>query len=174
MQALKAPGKTFKVGRLKYYSVENILNKPQTLFCELPSGRVLTYPDVVAKVVDGKYGPTMQISALRAAWSPKTGETEWPRGKLYGGLLFENAVQGTAADLLREGVAESEHDGLEVVFHVHDELVLEVPAWQGEDAKVELEDFMDVQPWWAKARPIPRRRRYLHPRSTNYLPQRRH
>lgn len=149
--AIKVPGTVFKVGRLKYYSVERILNKPQTLFCELPSGRVLTYPDVVVRVVEGKYGLTTEISALRATWSPKKGETEWPRGKLYGALTFENAVQATAGDLLRECIADDDED---IIFHVHDELVAEVPEIVGADCREGLEQFMDDPPWWAVGLPL--------------------
>ena len=148
---MKQPELILRVGRLHYYCVENVLSKPLTLFCQLPCGRVLTYPDIVSAVVDGKYGPRVEISALRAAWKPKAGEKEWPRGKLYGGLLFENAVQGTAASLLRGRIAA---DPTDIVMHVHDELVIESDDPNPELDREVLESWMNDCPSWAEGLPL--------------------
>ena len=93
----------------------------------------------------------LRSGIMAGHWTPKQGETEWPRGKLYGGLLFENAVQATAADLLRECIADDDRD---IILHVHDELVLEVPEELANYARDSLVAFMDSPPVWAAGLPL--------------------
>jgi DNA polymerase bacteriophage-type len=168
MLAIRRPGERFKAGRLSYFAVENILCGGVTLFCELPCGRLLTYPDCRVETVDGQYGVRQQLTCLRAAFVPKVGEKEWPRSSLWGGLLFENAVQGTAASLLREAVRRAEmvsllpstmvkeitDEFLPVVLHVHDEIVVEVPEKMAEVSGILLEEIMNRPPVWAETLPL--------------------
>ena len=85
---------------------------------------------------------------------PKANEKEWPRSSLWGGLLFENAVQGTAASLLRWAVRECEFEGLPVVMHVHDEIVLEVGEFMQKQFANELAGIMNRPPGWATGLPL--------------------
>ncbi len=48
-----------------------------------------------------------------------------PRKRLYGGLLCENVVQATARDVFAEALIRLEDAGFNVVFHVHDEAIVE-------------------------------------------------
>lgn len=155
--AMRSPGQQFVVGRLNYFCVENILCGGLTLFCQLPCGRLLTYPDVRMEYVPAPWDEDELIPAitvLRAAFVPKVSETEWPRTSIYGGLLFENATQGTAASLLRWAVLEAEAEGLGVVFHVHDQLVVETPQERLDDDLVALRDIMNTTPDWADGLPV--------------------
>jgi DNA polymerase len=47
------------------------------------------------------------------------------RIKLYGGLLTENYIQATARDVFGECLLRLEEAGHRVVFHVHDEAIVE-------------------------------------------------
>ena len=160
--AVRNPGEIYKAGRLRYFSVADILAGGITLFCELPCGRLLTYPDCRFEMRMAPWGEeVLALTVLRAAFLPKAGEKDWPRTSIYGGLLFENAVQGAAASLLRGAVQECGEDwgfddnvALPVVFHVHDELVLEVPDCDVAAASADLHDIMNTAPAWAHGLPL--------------------
>ena len=153
--AVKNPGRQYKVGRLAYFAVADVLCGGITLFCELPCGRLLTYPDVRIEMQETPWGEMRPgLTVLRAAFVPKANEKEWPRTSIYGGLLFENAVQGTAASLLRGAVLRCEASGLKTVFHVHDELVLEERKENVPDATAHLHDIMNTAPGWAAGLPL--------------------
>lgn len=151
--AVKNTGREYKVGRLTYIAVEGVLAGGVTLFCRLPCGRYLTYPDVRIEMKEAPWGDLIpQLTMLRAAFVPKVGEKEWPRSGIYGGLLFENAVQGTAASLLRDAAYDCEMARLNTVFHVHDELVLEEDIGCG--AETALLGIMNTPPDWAEGLPL--------------------
>ncbi|MEI6233324.1 MAG: DNA polymerase [Planctomycetota bacterium] len=73
---------------------------------------------------------------------------------LYGGKLTENCVQAVARDILVEAILRLERLGWCVVLHVHDEIVLEVPADQVEAAEVALKSEMEATPVWAPGLPL--------------------
>ncbi len=155
MLAVGRPGQRFKAGRLSYFAVKDILCGGVTLFCELPDGRLLTYPDCRVEYVETPWGESRPaLTYLRAAFVPKAGEKEWPRSSLWGGLLFENAVQGTAASVLRAALRELDDNGTEVVLHVHDEIVLEAPDWGVGADVMWLGDIMNQTPEWAPGLPL--------------------
>lgn len=45
----------------------------------------------------------------------------------YGGKLTENCVQAIARDCLSQAIEHLESAGLRVVFHIHDEVVIDCP-----------------------------------------------
>jgi DNA polymerase len=147
---VKNPGRQYFAGRLMYIAVKGILAGGVTLFCQLPCGRWLTYPDVRVEMKEAPWGDLVpQLTMLRAAFVPKAGEKEWPRSGIYGGLLFENAVQGTAASLLRGAVNECYLQDIPVVMHIHDELVVE-----GAGYSKQLHRIMNTAPAWADGLPL--------------------
>ena len=131
IKAVRRPMTPVKVGRLTYLFQPDINHG--SLWCLLPSGNVLCYPDARVDVVQGKYGPQAQLSAMKANWSPKQGESQWPRIKLWGGVLCENCIAHDTEVLTDQGWipiqdVKNEHllwDGIEWVSH--DGL-----AWKGE------------------------------------------
>ena len=150
--AISNPEQLFDVGRLTYFAVEDVLCGGTTLFCQLPDRRLLTYPDVRLEEVETPWGemrPT--LTALRAAFIPKASEKEWPRTSLWGGEMFNNAVQGTAGSLLRHVLRTT---SLPVVMHVHDEVVAEVQEEAIEEAADELHADMNTPPDWADGLPL--------------------
>ena len=152
MRAVRNPGTRFNVGRVSYFCVTGVLVGEKTLFCELPCGRLLTYPDVCLELVPTPWGEEkLGMTAMRANWVPKATEHEWPRSTLYGGLLCENNTQATAASLLRHALRRADIRGLDVVLHIHDELVVEAPI--GSDTSL-LEEIMNTPPEWAEGLPL--------------------
>jgi DNA polymerase I-like protein with 3'-5' exonuclease and polymerase domains len=101
----------------------------------LPSGRSLIYTD---------------ISRSRG-WTAKQGHGAYKSTRVYGGLLCENLVQATARDVFALGILRLEAAGYKVLFHVHDEYVIDVPP--DADPKKILE-LITIVPDWAKSLPV--------------------
>src|SRR5262245_40513481 len=72
---------------------------------------------------------------------------QWKPKRAWFGVLVENVVSGTARDLLAAALLRFKARGLPVVFHCHDEIVIEVP----EDANLEQEALALLleRPAWA-------------------------
>ena len=58
---------------------------------------------------------------------------KWKRIETYGGKLVENCVQAIARDCLATSIDRLEAAGLQVVFHVHDEVVIDAQPWDTDD-----------------------------------------
>lgn len=116
------------------------------LVMTLPSGRRLYYPEAKRELDS--------ISYLKSAWKPKRDATEWPHAKLWGGLATENATQAVCGDLLRAALVRGVRNGLDVIGHVHDEIVVEAPVRQADNAAKELKRVMLTLPRWAKGLPL--------------------
>ena len=135
-RSIRSPGVTHHAGHVSYTCDDGYLR------CRLPSGQVITYPQV--KLEEG------EITALKANWTPAADSTEWPRFKLYGGLLLENITQATCACLLREAISRLSH----VVMHVHDEIILEVPESEAYYHQSHLQTHMEIANDWAQGLPL--------------------
>ena len=70
----------------------------------------------------------------------------------YGPKLVENIVQGISRDLLAFAMVNLRDSGLDIVMHVHDEVVVEVDSrFKG------VEDIcrvMEISPVWAEDLPL--------------------
>ena len=118
--------------------------KSGILFATLPSGRKLAYvkPRMALNKFDRK-GLTYE----------GIGESgKWGRIETYGPKLVENIVQGTARDLRAEAMLRLKKRGFDIVMHIHDEAVLEVP--EGVSSVEEVCTIMAEQPEWAKGLPL--------------------
>jgi DNA polymerase len=114
------------------------------LFITLPSGRKLSY--VKPRMGTNKFGGD-------AITYEGVGESKkWLRLETYGPKLVENIVQGTARDILAESMLRLEKAGFDIVCHVHDEVVLEVP--EGESGVEEVNSVMAVNPDWTEGLPL--------------------
>jgi DNA polymerase bacteriophage-type len=150
INAMRHPGEVFYVGRLIYCRPDDVA----PLYCQLPSGRMLAYPQPRLDLVEGVYGDEYKLTAVKAQWKPRRGETEWGRINLYGGLLAENATQATAADILRHSMGLTIEDGWPLVGTTHDELLLEVRDDEVSEAEEALEAVMLDMPVWAEGLPM--------------------
>ena len=77
---------------------------------------------------------------------------KWMRLETYGPKLVENIVQATSRDILAEAMLRLEAEGFEIVCHVHDEVVLEVP--EGRSSVDEINEIMAVNPEWTDGLPL--------------------
>jgi DNA polymerase len=136
LRAMKHPKSEFKAGRVTYYF------DGQHLWYALPSGRILCYPYARLEE-DG-------VSYAKASWKPAADAKEWPRTRLWKGLAAENICQAAAADILRSSLRQLDS----VVLHVHDEIVLEVPASDADAAVAMLHSVMCTSPTWASGLPL--------------------
>lgn len=114
------------------------------LFVTLPSGRRLSY--IKPRMCENRYGRD-SLSYEGVGESKK-----WMRIETYGPKLVENIVQGTARDLLAYAMLQLRNAGFDIVMHIHDEAVLEVP--EGVSSVDEICRIMAVAPDWATGLPL--------------------
>lgn len=102
----------------------------------LPSGRRLCY-----------YSPYIYADKDLMYWSVDSTTRKWGPTSTYGGKITENIVQAIARDCLAETLIKLTKAGYKCVFHIHDEVVLEMPY--GEGSLEEVLDIMAQPPSWA-------------------------
>ena len=90
------------------------------LTVRLPSGRKLFYPRPFLK--ENQFGK-LAIHYYTVGQQSK----KWEVASTYGGKLTENIVQAIARDCLAETLRRIDARGLQVVFHVHDEVIIDAP-----------------------------------------------
>ena len=90
------------------------------LTVRLPSGRKLFYPR--------PYLAINRFDRLALHYHGVDQNTKkWGPISTYGGKMTENIVQAIARDCLAETLKRVDAKGLQVVFHVHDEVVIDAP-----------------------------------------------
>lgn len=112
--------------------------KSGMLFITLPSGRNLVY--VKPRIGINQFGS--DCVTYEGVGTTK----KWERIESYGPKFVENIVQATARDVLAEALMRLSRFGFEIVMHVHDEVVLEVPL-----GKFSVDDvcrIMSANPKW--------------------------
>ena len=114
----------------------------------LPSGRKLYYPSPEIGV--NRWG-NPSVSYMGQNQTTK----RWERVETYGGKLVENIVQAIARDCLAIAIENLEAQGLHVVFHIHDEVVIDTPAWADEDTMLDTVTKIMTKPIpWAQMLPL--------------------
>jgi DNA polymerase len=116
----------------------------KSLMIELPSGRRLCYHG--ARLKPGRFGNNEIVY-----WGMNQTTKQWCEETTYGGKLVENIVQAIARDCLAYSMLRLDDLGYEMVMHVHDEIVMQIP--DSDDAANELkkiEGIMGMQIPWAK------------------------
>lgn len=91
------------------------------LTVQLPSGRKLFYPKPFLQ--ENRFGK-MAIHYYTVGQQTR----KWEVDSTYGGKMTENIVQAIARDCLAETLRRIDRLGLQVVFHVHDEVIIDAPA----------------------------------------------
>lgn len=131
-------GSSVGVGRLLVSCEYDAAHEVEYLTVLLPSGRKLYYNS--PQIGENKWGGP-SISYMGMDQTTK----KWKRIETYGGKLVENCVQAVARDCLAQAIENLEAKGLPVVFHIHDEVVIDCRA-----NTATLEDIVDIM-----SRPIP-------------------
>lgn len=117
-----------------------IERKGPFLKIKLPSGRELSY---VKPKLDGSVGITFEGIIQNAGWG---------RQETYGAKLVENITQAVARDCLAESIIRLEKLGIPVVFHVHDEVIVEVP--KNSYTASDIAEIMGTAIDWAPGLPL--------------------
>lgn len=103
------------------FALEGDLVYGQTfLTVQLPSGRKLFYPKPFLK--ENQFGK-LAIHYYTVGQQTK----KWEVTSTYGGKMTENIVQAVARDCLAVTLDRITDRGLQVVFHVHDEVIIDAP-----------------------------------------------
>lgn len=113
----------------------------------LPSGRKLYY--VEPSVGENRWGgPSITYMGVND-------KNKWGRIETYGGKLVENVVQAIARDCLAQAIEHLEAAGLPVVFHIHDEVVIDTAAFDTNDAMLDkVVKIMSTPIPWAEGLPL--------------------
>lgn len=116
------------------------------LLIVLPSGRPLAYCN--ARIGKNRFGG---YSVLYDGSSQTT--KQWGQQETYGGKLAENIVQAFARDCLAVAMQRLNAAGYPIVFHVHDEVIAEVPYDSGLTL-ARMCDIMGEEIHWAQGLPL--------------------
>lgn len=119
----------------------------KTMTVQLPSGRLLSYFHMTAGV--NRWGkPSLKFLGV----DPDTKKWGWI--ETYGGKLTENVIQAIARDCLAHTLLRLDELAFQTVFHVHDEVICEVPKSQGDQALREIQQIFAAVPDWAEGLPL--------------------
>lgn len=113
----------------------------------LPSGRTLFYNQPMLR-------PNERNS--KEIWFMGLNQTnkKWEWVSTWGGKLVENIVQAVSRDLLCNAIRNLMNAGYKINFHIHDEVILEIPDY---DKSKNLDDAikrMCALPEWANGLPL--------------------
>lgn len=125
-----------------YFSMEN-----GNLVITLPSKRQLFY--IKPQLITNRFG-SESISYMGQNQTTK----KWERTPTYGGKLTENLVQAIARDCLAEAIKNLVDNGYKILFHIHDEVIAEVPK---SNPYLNLENAIKIMcktPKWAEGLPL--------------------
>lgn len=135
-------GQTQVMQKNIYFSLEN-----GNLVVTLPSKRQLFY-----------IKPQLEVNQFGAEALSYLGQNQttkkWERIPTYGGKLTENLVQAIARDCLANGLKNLVNIGYRALFHIHDEIISEIPK---NDTRFNLENAIKLMcevPDWAEGLPL--------------------
>lgn len=134
-----AEGESQTVGRFRFF------RKSDILFVRLPSGRCIAYAQ--PRIENNRFGkPSLTYMGLDQQTKA------WTRLETFGGKLVENLVQAVARDCLAESMIRLEQRGYKIVFHVHDEVIIDAP--HGFGSAEEVAAIMGEPISWAQGLPL--------------------
>ena len=117
------------------------------LFIKLPGGRKLCYWDARVK----ENPKTGRDSIVYMGVNQET--KQWGEAETYGGKLVENVTQAVARDCLADAMVRVSLSGGQIVMHVHDEMIVDMPN-EDKDAPDKITEIMGVAPEWAEGLPL--------------------
>lgn len=110
------------------------------LHIQLPSGRALRYYH--PRMTTNKFGgESVEYQSYEAG--------KWGWAESYGPKFVENIVQGIARDCLRDAMLSVAKLHPDIVMHIHDEMVVEVPTEFADRALKEISTIMGWEIPWA-------------------------
>lgn len=157
--AFENPGVAYTAGRVTYIFDPGYHGG--TVFCVLPCGRMLTYPNLKYREVertDRKTGDTYKQKVM-------TYRKGYKWGAIWHGILAENPTQASAASVLRAKLRHLRRDAkkdwdegfeplVKVRGHTHDEIITEAHEDDVEEAKEYLRGVMNAPLDWTDNLPL--------------------
>lgn len=126
----------------------NMLLGTPCMTIKLPSGRKLFYVDPA--IGKNRFGGQSIVYKGVDQTTKK-----WKNVETYGGKLVENCVQAIARDCLAVAIERLQTAGLPVVFHVHDEVIIDTGAFGTNDEMLDkVVSIMSEPIPWAKDLPL--------------------
>lgn len=134
--------------KIEFYTA--VVRDTRCLFIRLPSGRPICYWGATVNR-DKEQGDALEYWGLGKKNNNQT--NTWTKLDTYGGKITENIIQATARDCLAEKLIQITDMGYNIVAHVHDEMIVDVPI---EDTKAaEVIDAAMAEPIsWAPGLPL--------------------
>jgi DNA polymerase bacteriophage-type len=128
--AVENPGQAFYGNADRTISLQT---HGDCLYMKCPGGGLLTYHMPRLAPSSRLYAQPWEQELSFSGYNTniKKGPKGWIRMKLYGGILFENAVQHVARHIMAGGMLRLEAAGYPIVLHTHDEPVSEIPEGFG-------------------------------------------
>ena len=135
-----------KVGKIRIYWIvlPTATEYDSAMVVKLPTGRELFY--VSPEITTNRFGSD-SISYMAQNQTTK----KWDRLETYGGKITENIVQAIARDVLVEKMIDLEDAGYDVVFHIHDEVVIDAKP---QERLVDVCQIMRQPVSWAEDLPL--------------------
>lgn len=123
-------------------------HRKSALTITLPSGRKLFY--IEPGVGENRWGnPSITYMGMDQT------SKKWKRIETYGGKLTENCVQAIARDALAGAIERLEAAGFPIVFHVHDEVIIDIKPFAEDKAMLKaVTDIMTQPISWAPGLPL--------------------
>ena len=107
--------------------------------------------DCTFRLYSGRYLHYRRVHPFAGEWRATVQGKTTP---YYGGKLCENITQATARDIFCHMLLALEDAGYTCRFHVHDEVVLEVPEGDAERAARHVNTIMSTAPDWLPGCPL--------------------
>lgn len=146
IDAVQTPGVAFSANSKLLFKVAR-----GALWMRLPSGRLICWQKPEVGMVMTPWGQEkLGISVV----NQNTYTREWKRNQLIGSSIFQSAVQGTARDLLAEGMIALENQGFDVINLIHDEYLILDDEDGAEAALEEVIKIITTCPEWAADLPL--------------------
>jgi hypothetical protein len=120
--------------------------KDEEMEFELPSGNRLKYRGLHKLKKEEGNGDSIYCTVV------KNGSKK-PM-KLWYGLLAENLAQSLARDVFANSLRLLEDAGYKILFHVHDEVVVELPEKGAPELVKKAEEIMSIAPVWIQSLPV--------------------
>ena len=141
-------GGSVKVRNLVLSSEYDVLHGLRCMTILLPSGRKLYY--IEPSISENRWGsPSISYKGMNQS------SRKWEKIETYGGKLTENVVQAIARDCLAVAIENLENAGFPIVFHVHDEVVIDVKPFADDKSMLEqVKQIMTAPIPWAQDLPL--------------------
>jgi DNA polymerase len=110
----------------------------------LPSGRSLNYGNLRKTLAQGRIQFVSSIN--------RNGQKRIM--KLWGGVLAENLSQALARDIFSFMMLEIDKAGIDIIFHVHDEVICECDEDKAEETLQKITQIMSTPPEWIPDIPL--------------------